>query len=97
MGEKSDSDIVRSGVETATIEGLFDLSRRPDIAQTLESMGIDSPEGTLVVRRVISSQGKSKVYLNGSLSPLNGLRDIVAPLITVTGSSAPADRNDGPT
>lgn len=89
MGEKSDTDIVRSGVETATIEGLFDLSRRTDISETLGSMGIDSPDSTLVVRRIISAQGKSKVYLNGSMSPLNGLREVVAPLITVTGAGAP--------
>lgn len=89
MGEKATSDVVRSGVETATIEGLFDLSARKDILTTLEAMGIECPDEELVVRRLLSSQGKSKVYLNGSLSPLNGLRDIVAPLITVTGPSAP--------
>lgn len=89
MGEKSASDVVRSGVETATIEGLFELENRPDIKQQLEAMGIECPDETLVVRRVLSSQGKSKVYLNGSLSPLTGLRDIVAPLITVTGPAAP--------
>ena len=75
-------DVMRTGVETATIEGLFDLSGRSDIAQSLCEMGIDCPDEELVVRRVLSATGKSKVYLNGSLSPLNGLRDIVTPLIT---------------
>jgi DNA repair protein RecN (Recombination protein N) len=89
MGEKAATDVVRSGVETATIEGLFELDKRSDILQQLESMGIECPDKTLVVRRVLSSQGKSKVYLNGSLSPLTGLRDIVAPLITVAGPAAP--------
>ena len=89
MGEKATTDVVRTGVENATIEGLFELANRNDILSQLESMGIECPDETLVVRRILSSQGKSKVYLNGSLSPLTGLRDIVAPLITVTGPAAP--------
>lgn len=89
MGEKASSDVVKSGVDTATIEGLFELDHRKDILALLEAQGIDCPDQILVVRRLISSSGKSKVYLNGSLSPLNGLRDIVAPLITVTGPAAP--------
>lgn len=89
MGEKGGSEAIRSGAETATIEGFFDLSDRKDVLATLESMGIEAPDDTLVVRRILSNQGKSKVYLNGGLSPLNGLRDIVAPLITVTGPAAP--------
>jgi DNA repair protein RecN (Recombination protein N) len=89
MGEKSTSDVVRKGVENATIEGLFELDHRADILKSLEDMGIECPDKSLVVRRVLSSQGKSKVYLNGHLSPLTGLRDIVAPLITVAGPAAP--------
>lgn len=89
MGEKATTDVVRSGVETATIEGLFELDHRSDILKQLEDMGIECPDETLVVRRILSAQGKSKVYLNGSLSPLTGLRDIVAPLITVAGPAAP--------
>jgi DNA repair protein RecN (Recombination protein N) len=89
MGEKATTEVVRTGVEHATIEGFFDLTGRKDIVTTLESMGIECPDSCMVVRRLISAQGKSKVYLNGSLSPLTGLRDIVAPLITVTGPSAP--------
>src|SRR5580698_8035263 len=80
MGEKANADVVRSGVESASIEGLFDLSKRPDIVNTLETMGINCADDSLIVRRIISSQGKSKVYLNSVLSPLNGLRDVVAPL-----------------
>lgn len=89
MGGKASSDTIRTGTQQATIEGSFDLSKRPDIKEHLANMGIDADEDTLVVRRVISGADKSKIYLNGSLSTLNSLRDIVAPLIEVTGHSAP--------
>jgi DNA repair protein RecN (Recombination protein N) len=89
MGEKAEADVVRSGVDHAVIEGYFDLSERPDVLKNMEEMGLDVSEETLVVRRMISSHGKGKVYLNGALSPLTSLRQIVAPLITLTGRATP--------
>jgi DNA repair protein RecN (Recombination protein N) len=89
MGEKADADTVRAGVEHAVIEGYFDLSGRPDVLASMEEMGLDTGDETLVVRRIVSAQGKGKVYLNGALSPLTSLRAVVAPLITLTGRQTP--------
>jgi DNA repair protein RecN (Recombination protein N) len=89
MGEKAMSDTVRSGEEFATIEGAFDVSQRPDICSRLATMGVAVDDNVLIVKRVISEQGKSRTYLNGSLSALTDLREIVSPLITVTGHLAP--------
>lgn len=89
MGEKGEADVVRNGVDTAVIEGYFDLTARPDVLAALEEMGLDVSDQTLVVRRMISTQGKGKVYLNGALSPLSSLKSIVAPLITLTGRQTP--------
>lgn len=89
MGEKSDAQTVRMGAEQAVIEGLFDLSKRQDILNRLKDLGIESEDNNLVVRRIVSAQGKNKVYLNDSLSALNSLKEIVSPLIEVTGPSAP--------
>ncbi|MGE0762716.1 MAG: DNA repair protein RecN [Bdellovibrionales bacterium] len=85
MGGKSEADTVRAGCDQAVIEGLFDLEQRPDVRQRLAEHGVSIEEDTLVVRRVINAQGKSKVYLNGQLSPLASLRETVTPLIAVTG------------
>lgn len=89
MGAKASSDSIRTGYDQAVIEGAFDLSKRPDITNHLKEMGIDTQEKTLIVRRIVSQGDKSKIYLNGSLSTLASLRDIVAPLIEVTGHTAP--------
>ena len=86
MGGKADSQSVRQGSDSATVEGFFDISKRKD---KLSSLGIDVSEETLVVRRIVSAQGKNRIFLNDTLTSLNSLRDIVAPLIEVTGPSAP--------
>lgn len=89
MGGKGSSDTIRTGAQQATIEGSFDISKRPDIVEQLINMGIDHDEHTLIVRRILSAGDRSKVYLNGSLSTLNSLRDIVAPMVELAGHSAP--------
>jgi DNA repair protein RecN (Recombination protein N) len=89
MGEKAESDTIRSGVDSAVIEGYFDLSGRSDVLELMESMGLDSSDQTMVVRRILSSSGKGKVYINGALSPLSALRSLIAPLITLTGRQTP--------
>lgn len=92
MGEKATADSVRSGSDSAVIEGCFDLTDRPDIRERLHAMGIDSADDTMVVRRMVSAgtagtSGKSRIYINGALSTLSGLRDVVSPLVDTTGAA----------
>lgn len=89
MGEKASSDIIRTGAQQAVVEGSFDIKKRPDIEALLHSHGIETPDHLLVVKRVISPSDKSKIYLNGSLSTLHQLKEIVSPMIEVTGHNAP--------
>ncbi len=88
MGSKSSADIIRTGSEQAIVEGSFDISERDDIKQKLSSFGIENEDDLLIVRRVIVAD-KSRVYLNGQLSSLNLLKDLISPLVEVTGPSAP--------
>jgi DNA repair protein RecN (Recombination protein N) len=88
MGQKSSVESIRSGSTQASVEGSFDISKRKDLRKKLEEMGIECEEGILVVRRLLS-EDKSRVYLNGTMSTLNALRDVVSPLIEVAGHSAP--------
>jgi len=89
MGEKASADIIRTGSNQAVVEGSFDLSRRPDIEKALVDIGVEAPDHTLIVKRTIAASDKSKIYLNGSLSTLSQLREIISPMIEVTGHSAP--------
>ena len=89
MGGKASSDTIRTGAPQATVEGSFDLKTRKDVKQRLIDLGINVEDDLLVVRRIISSDEKSKVYLNGNLSTLQNLRDVVSPLIEVTGHAVP--------
>ncbi len=89
MGAKARSESVRTGAEQATIEGCFDIADRPDIKKQMEEMGIPVEDDLLIVRRSITQQGKSRIYLNNSLSTLNSLRSLISPMVEVTGRSIP--------
>lgn len=89
MGAKASSEFIRSGSPQAQIEGRFDLMLRPDILARLEALDIPMNDHELIVRRIIGPGDKNKVYLNGCLSTVSVLRDIVAPLIEVAGKNAP--------
>lgn len=89
MGAKSFGEDIRDGSDVATVEGYFELRTRKDLLQRITNAGIDASEKTLTVRRVISRDGKNRVYLNGHLSSLSDLKDIVSPLVEVTGKVIP--------
>lgn len=89
MGEKAEASAIRAGAESAVIEGSFDVSLRPDIRQRLEDMGIESSQQTMIVRRIVAAGAKARVYINGALSTLAALRDVVSPLVEVTGQAVP--------
>lgn len=89
MGAKSFAEDIRDGSEIATVEGFFELKSRKDLLQRILQSGFECPEKTLTVRRVISKDGKNRVYLNGHLSSLSDLKEIVSPLVEVTGKVVP--------
>lgn len=88
MGAKGSIESIRTGQSQASVEGSFDLGKRKDLAARLKEQGIEVEDNLLVVRRVLSD-GKSRVYLNGVLATLTGLRELVSPLVEVAGHSAP--------
>ena len=89
MGEKASGDIIRTGAAQAVVEGSFDLRKRKDIKKALDAIGIDTSDNLLIVKRIIAQSDKSKIYLNGSLSTVGQLREIVSPMIEVAGHNAP--------
>lgn len=82
---KATPDVIRTGQNEAIIEGALDLSDRPDIRKHLKNLDLDSGDSMLVVRRILSREGKSRIYINGHLSTLNVLTSLVSELVEITG------------
>ncbi len=65
LGERAAGGSVRPGATKAVVEGAFEgingATRR-----RIEELGLDVEEGRLVVRREVSSEGRSRAWVNGS-------------------------------
>ncbi len=88
LGERASADLIRTGCQEAVVEAAFELNGRgtADVTALLSGQGIEmNPGEDLIVRRVLSSAGKNKVYINGSLTNLVTLSALGASLADIHG------------
>ena len=84
-GGRGGPEMIRHGAERADIIATFDLRQCPaGLARWLQEQSIEGGE-ELIVRRVLSSDGRSRAYLNGQSVPLQLLREVGSILIDIHG------------
>ena len=84
-GARAAADQIRAGADKAEIAASFDIRQLPrPLRQLLEDQSIEA-EDELLVRRVITSDGRSRAYLNGQSVAVQQLRDVVGSLLDVHG------------
>ena len=85
-GDRSDSDLIRHGEETLTLEGVFG-SLSDGFGGFLAERGIDASDSRLILKREISREKPNRIWANGSPIPLKVLGEIGARLIAVHGQA----------
>jgi len=86
IGERAASDLVRTGAERATVEGVFEVPTGGAIAAALDAKGIDVSEGTVVLKReVAAAGGRARAWVNGSPVTAGVLAEIGRLLVNVHG------------
>ncbi len=87
LGERAAGELIRSGEKEAVVEALFDpppkLSNH-SIYESLHNTGIEIEEG-LIMKRLVSSQGRSRAYINGSMVNVQTLSDVSRGIIDIHG------------
>lgn len=83
-GRASEVDI-RTGEQSAYLEGVFDISHIRNVQLRLTKYGIPVEEGDLFVRREIHHHGRNRIFLNATPCPLSVLVDIGDMLVDVHG------------
>ena len=77
LGARASADLVRTGETQATIEAIFEQAPGPASGHT--------GGGELIVRRELTSQGRSRSFINGALATAAALRDLSARLVELHG------------
>jgi DNA repair protein RecN (Recombination protein N) len=84
-GGRAGPEMIRHGAERAEITATFDLRKAPPgLMRWLEEQSIDRSE-ELMVRRVLSADGRSRAYVNGQSIPVLLLREVGSILIDIHG------------
>ncbi len=87
LGERATGELIRSGEREAVVEAFFESPSKllnQSTRQFLSDMGIDTEDG-LILKRIISAQGKSRAYINNSMVNLQTLSDISKTIIDIHG------------
>lgn len=76
LGERADTELVRTGATKASVQLVIDLSNSPEILSTLADIGIDSEEGLIYIQREVQAEGRSQARVNGKSVPVATLRQL---------------------
>jgi DNA repair protein RecN (Recombination protein N) len=87
LGDRMTTDMIRSGFERATLEGVFDISSAPQIKAICENSGIEIDDGTLVMRRELYTNGKGRCFANASQIPIARMQEISEYLVDIHGQN----------
>jgi DNA repair protein RecN (Recombination protein N) len=85
LGNRAETGVVREGAAKAEISAEFDAPK--SLLPWLEDAGFEA-EGSLLLRRSIDAQGKSRAWINGSAATLTQLREAAEHLVDIHGQHA---------
>ena len=84
IGGRFTSELLKSGAERGSIEGLFSLTPSPQLETLLENSGLQNGD-ELIVRRELSATGRNKIFINNQLATQTLLRDLRPFLVDIHG------------
>ncbi|MFN8591416.1 MAG: DNA repair protein RecN [Thermomicrobiales bacterium] len=90
LGERVNSDMVRTGARAATIDAMISLTDLPadaPIFGVLDELGVPPDDESLILSREIQSSGRSTARLNGRPTTAANLAQIGAQLVDIHGQS----------
>jgi DNA repair protein RecN (Recombination protein N) len=86
LGERASADVVRAGEDRASVEGVFDVAGRDDVARILDERGIDpDDDGLLVLKREVAVEGRNRAWINGSPTTAAVLGELGRALVDLHG------------
>ena len=87
LGGRASAEMIRTGCETMTVEGVFDLGGTPSVAlaSLLDEQGLADEPGTLILRREVSHTRRSICRINGHVVTLGLLEQVGQHLVDIHG------------
>ncbi|MGW7289459.1 DNA repair protein RecN [Streptomyces sp. NPDC054847] len=87
LGGRADPALVRIGAKSAVVEGRIRVSADAPAALRAEEAGAELDDGTLLVSRTVSAEGRSRAHLGGRSVPVGMLSELADELVAVHGQT----------
>jgi DNA repair protein RecN (Recombination protein N) len=87
LGDRADSSSVRHGAEQAEITALFQLNETSPAITWLREHDFDSSD-ELVMRRIITAEGRSRAYINGAIATVQQCAALGELIVDIHGQHA---------
>ena len=88
LGDRFEVRQLRPGAERAELAASFDVDDHPGARAWLDDEGLAGDDGTLLLRRTLDAQGRSRAWINGRPATLGQLGAIGEMLVDLHGQHA---------
>jgi len=85
LGSKASTDLIRSGAQKGSVEGVFDISNNEYAQNKLNELNLNGDDKEIIIRRKLSLSGRSQAYINNQLVPIKELKAIGQKLVDIHG------------
>ena len=85
LGNRADSGLLRPGAEQAKVAASFDISESHPVRAVLDEHDVEIDDDQLVMRRVLSKDGRSRAYVNDQPVSVTLLRRLADNLVEIQG------------
>jgi DNA repair protein RecN (Recombination protein N) len=85
LGVRADAGAVRNGAKAARVEGIVAVGDA--VAAQADEFGGEVEDGSLVLARQLSAEGRSRAFLGGASVPVSALQSLADLLVAVHGQS----------
>jgi DNA repair protein RecN (Recombination protein N) len=84
-GGKASASMIRSGADSAIVEALFAIpAEKKPLLEQIAAKGFEI-DNNLIIKRILTQQGRSRYYINGSLATARLAGELAHNLITIAG------------
>ena len=87
LGSRASTKLIRTGAETAELEALFKITPESRAFKILDEQGCKASE-ELLIRRIISSVDRHRIYINGHLATIQMLSRLTENMTSISGQHA---------
>jgi DNA repair protein RecN (Recombination protein N) len=87
-GKRADCTVIRRGADKGLIEASFEIEDKTAARAILDKLGVPTEDDSVVIRREISCQGRSRSFINDHQVHLSSVRDLAPYLLEMVAQHA---------